>query len=81
MDAGLLEILVLRHITLVCQDWGLLIGLRLVSEMPDRFAGVVLSNGGLPEGDCNPRVLIWCLFRNGAPYFRSADRQRRNELV
>jgi pimeloyl-ACP methyl ester carboxylesterase len=44
------EALDLTRMTLVCQDWGSLIGLRLVAEMPDRFASVVLSNGGLPEG-------------------------------
>lgn len=43
-----LEALDLRNIILVCQDWGSLIGLRLVAAMPERFAGVALSNGGLP---------------------------------
>ena len=37
------EALDLRDITLVCQDWGGLIGLRLVAEMPDRFARVVAA--------------------------------------
>jgi haloalkane dehalogenase len=41
----------LKNITLICQDWGSLIGLRLVAEHPERFARVVLSNGGLPTGD------------------------------
>jgi len=41
----------LRDITLVCQDWGSLIGLRLAAEDPDRFARIVLANGGLPTGD------------------------------
>ncbi len=36
---------------LFCQDWGGLIGLRLVAEHPERFAGVVASNTGLPTGD------------------------------
>ncbi len=40
----------LHGITLVCQDWGSLIGLRLVAEHPDRFARVVVANGGLPTG-------------------------------
>jgi len=40
----------LKGITLFCQDWGSLIGLRLVTAFPERFAGVVLSNGGLPVG-------------------------------
>src|SRR5208282_4390664 len=41
----------LREVTLVCQDWGGLIGLRLVGEHPDRFRRVVAANTGLPTGD------------------------------
>ncbi len=41
----------LRRITLVCQDWGGLIGLRLWAEMPDRFARIVVANTALPTGD------------------------------
>ena len=37
--------------TLVGQDWGGLIGLRLVAEHPDRFARVVAANTFLPTGD------------------------------
>ena len=40
----------LRDATLVCQDWGGLIGLRLVAEHPDRFARVCAANTGLPDG-------------------------------
>ena len=43
----------LRGITLVCQDWGGLIGLRLVAEQPERFARVVAANTFLPTGDQN----------------------------
>jgi len=41
----------LTGITLVCQDWGGLIGLRLVAAMPERFARVVVANTALPTGD------------------------------
>lgn len=41
-------------ITLVCQDWGGLIGLRLVAAQPERFARVVTANTGLPTGDQQP---------------------------
>lgn len=51
--AAWLEKLDLTGITLVCQDWGSLIGLRLVAEHAERFARIVLSNGGLPTGDQN----------------------------
>ena len=38
----------LRDVTLVGQDWGGLIGLRMVAENPERFARVVIANSGLP---------------------------------
>ena len=41
----------LTDVTLVGQDWGGLIGLRLIAEQPDRFARVVAANTGLPTGD------------------------------
>ncbi|MEM7586307.1 MAG: haloalkane dehalogenase [Acidobacteriota bacterium] len=41
----------LQNITLVCQDWGGLLGLRLVAADPDRFARVVVANTALPTGD------------------------------
>jgi haloalkane dehalogenase len=44
----------LTAVTLVCQDWGGLIGLRLVGEHPDRFARVVAANTFLPTGDTAP---------------------------
>lgn len=65
-----LEQMDLQRITLACQDWGSLVGLRLVSEMPDRFAGVTLSNGGLPEGGPAPRAFaIWRAFSRWSPVF------------
>jgi len=64
------EALDLTRITLACQDWGSLVGLRMVAAMPDRFAGVVLSNGGLPEGGPAPRVFaIWRAFSQWSPFF------------
>jgi haloalkane dehalogenase len=41
----------LRGITLVCQDWGSLLGLRLAVENDDRFDRIVVANGFLPTGD------------------------------
>lgn len=40
----------LKDVTVFFQDWGSLIGLRLVAAFPERFSHVVLSNGGLPAG-------------------------------
>jgi haloalkane dehalogenase len=52
----------LTGITLVGQDWGGLIGLRLVAEHPGRFARVVAANTGLPTGD-QPMPDVWLRFR------------------
>ena len=57
------EALGLRAVTLVGQDWGGLIGLRLVAEHPDRFARVVAANTGLPTGDL-PMPDVWLRFRD-----------------
>ena len=45
-----LNALDLKDITVFFQDWGSLIGLRLVAAFPERFARVVLANGGMPTG-------------------------------
>src|SRR2546429_1504563 len=52
----------LRGLTLVGQDWGGLIGLRLVAEHPDRFARVVAANTGLLTGD-QAMPEVWLRFR------------------
>lgn len=44
------DILDLKDITVFMQDWGGLLGLRLVAFHPDRFARAILSNSGLPVG-------------------------------
>lgn len=61
----------LSDITLFCQDWGGLIGLRVVAEDPDRFARVVIANTGLPSGDERPSkaFLAWQDFSQTVPDF------------
>ncbi|KDE97354.1 haloalkane dehalogenase [Mycolicibacterium aromaticivorans JS19b1 = JCM 16368] len=61
----------LADLTLVCQDWGGLIGLRLVGEHPDRFARVVAANTMLPTGDHHPgdAFLAWQKFSQEVPMF------------
>lgn len=68
---GVLEALDLRHITLVCQDWGGLIGLRLVAEHGERFARVVAANTGLPTGDTpmGEAFLAWQRYSQTTPRF------------
>ncbi|MEU4669903.1 haloalkane dehalogenase [Amycolatopsis sp. NPDC023774] len=53
----------LSGVTLVGQDWGGLIGLRLVAENASRFAGVVAANTGLPTGD-QDMPEVWHQFRS-----------------
>lgn len=68
---GAIEAIGLTDITLVCQDWGGLIGLRLVGEHPDRFARVVAANTALPTGDQHPgeAFLAWQRFSQETPDF------------
>ncbi|HEU5469430.1 MAG TPA: haloalkane dehalogenase [Actinophytocola sp.] len=56
------DVLDLRAVTLVGQDWGGLIGLRLAAEHPDRFARLVAANTGLPTGE-HPMPEVWHRFR------------------
>ncbi|WP_433275777.1 haloalkane dehalogenase [Pseudonocardia xinjiangensis] len=56
------DVLDLRGVTLVGQDWGGLLGLRLVAEHLDRFAAVVAANTGLPTGD-HDMPEVWWQFR------------------
>jgi haloalkane dehalogenase len=62
--AGVLQALDLQDTTLFCQDWGGLLGLRLVAEHPERFARVVAANTGLPTGDerVSEAFLAWQAF-------------------
>ncbi len=62
MRALAFDVLDLRGVTLVGQDWGGLIGLRLAAEHPDRFSRIVVANTGLPTGDV-PMPKIWWQFR------------------
>jgi len=66
-----LDRLDLERITLVCQDWGGLIGLRLVADNPNRFARVVAANTGLPTGDTpiSDAFLKWRKFSIEVPDF------------
>jgi len=71
---AVLEQLDLQVINLVCQDWGGLLGLRLVAENPDRFASVVAANTFLPTGDTElgPAFEKWRQFSQETPEFHVA---------
>ena len=57
--------------TLVGQDWGGLIGLRIVAENPDRFSRVVVANTGLPTGEhpMSDAFLAWQRYSQDTPDF------------
>lgn len=65
------EALDLNDITLFCQDWGSLIGLRVAAENEHRFARIALGNGGMPTGDQEmPKAFnIWRAFARYSPWF------------
>lgn len=67
-----LQAIDLQRITLFCQDWGSLIGLRMLTANPDRFARAILANGGLPTGvgrSVPPAFKIWRAFARWSPWF------------
>ena len=66
-----IEALDLTAITLFCQDWGSLIGLRVAAESQHRFSRIALGNGGMPTGDEEfPRIFkIWRAFARWSPWF------------
>jgi haloalkane dehalogenase len=66
-----LEAVDLTDITLVCQDWGALIGLRLAAAYPERFARLVVANGGMPTGDgkTSEAFFNWQKFSQETPVF------------
>ncbi|MHC4065130.1 MAG: haloalkane dehalogenase [Planctomycetota bacterium] len=69
----LVERLDLRHATFFGQDWGGLVGLRVVAENPDRFDAVMVSNTALPEPgpDASPPLVfrLWRAFSRWSPVF------------
>ncbi|MEP0393151.1 MAG: haloalkane dehalogenase [Erythrobacter sp.] len=61
--AGFVDAIELEDATLFAQDWGGLIGLRVVEQRPDRFARIMLSNTTLPAADGVQGWLGYPLFR------------------
>lgn len=67
--AAFVEKLDLRGITAVVQDWGGILGLRVATQMPQRFARLVIMNTGLPTGDVAPTegFLKWRAYATSTP--------------
>lgn len=67
----LFDHLSIRKVTFFGQDWGGLIGLRLVAAEPERFSRIVVSNTGLPTGEQPPTeaFIAWRNFSQNSPVF------------
>jgi len=66
------DVLGLKNVTLVGQDWGGLIGLRLAAEHPDLISRIVAANTGLPTGD-QELPEVWWAFRRAMTTAPSID--------
>jgi haloalkane dehalogenase len=68
---GFIEALDLRDMTLFCQDWGSLIGLRIAAENPDRFDRIMVANGFLPTArqGVSRGFKLWRAFARWSPLF------------
>jgi haloalkane dehalogenase len=71
MAQTLFDHLSIRNATIFGQDWGGLIGLRLVAAEPERFSRVVMSNTGLPTGDrpLSEAFMAWQKYSQSTPSF------------
>ncbi|MBW4710534.1 haloalkane dehalogenase [Roseobacter sp. YSTF-M11] len=72
-----LEQMDLHDVTMVCQDWGGLIGLRVLAAMPHRFSRMVLANTALPTGDHS----MGSAFENWREYSQSVPEFRAGRIV
>jgi len=69
----------LHNITLVCQDWGGILGLSLPVDMPDRFSRLIVMNTGLPTGKPpSEGFLAWRDFVAGNPDFSVGSLMKRS---
>lgn len=75
MSSLVFDVLDLNDVTFFGQDWGGLIGLRLVTAKPDRFTRVAIGNTGLPTGEGTPSdaFLQWQKFSQTTPVFPVGD--------
>jgi haloalkane dehalogenase len=71
MQALVVDHLDLTDVTFFGQDWGGLVGLRVLTANPDRFARIVVGNTGLPTGDgpVSDAFMAWQKFSQETPVF------------
>lgn len=77
---ALIEALDLQRVTLVCQDWGGLIGLTIPMDMPTRFERLLVMNTALGTGDAplGEGFLAWRAFSNSKPDMNIAALMKRS---
>ncbi|MBX2800111.1 MAG: alpha/beta fold hydrolase [Myxococcales bacterium] len=76
----LVERLDLTNITLVCQDWGGLLGLTLPLDMPERFSRLIIMNTAFPVGVApGEGFLAWQAWVRDNPDFSIARLMQRSE--
>jgi len=80
--ASFIEALDLRGITAVVQDWGGILGLRVATQMSDRFARLVIMNTGLPTGDVPPTegFMKWRAYATSTPDLPCGTIVRRSAI-
>lgn len=77
-----IERLDLRNITLVCQDWGGLLGLTLPHEYPDRFTRLIVMNTTLAVGKApGPGFTDWRTYVASRPDLDVAALMKRSTPV
>jgi haloalkane dehalogenase len=78
MLLSLIDKLNLHNITLVCQDWGGLLGLTLPMEMPERFKNLLIMNTALATGgQLSEGFIQWRRYSNSQPDLNVAALMRR----
>ncbi|MEM9382781.1 MAG: haloalkane dehalogenase [Planctomycetota bacterium] len=74
----LIERLDLQRVTLVCQDWGGLLGLTIPQDMPERFRRLLIMNTALMTGEVGDAFLEWKAFIDSDPDVPVGEVMRRH---
>ncbi|MEO0881668.1 MAG: haloalkane dehalogenase [Pseudomonadota bacterium] len=82
MMLAFIERLDLSNITLVCQDWGGILGLTLPQEMPERFSRLIVMNTAIPVGESpGPGFDAWKAFAASQPDMDVAALMKRGTSI
>ncbi|MEL6285926.1 MAG: haloalkane dehalogenase [Pseudomonadota bacterium] len=82
MMVELIERLNLGNVTLVCQDWGGLLGLTIPMGMPERFSRLIVMNTAIPVGESPGAGFdAWKAFNRSQPDMDIAALMQRSTPV